>query len=230
MAKDKRIMIVGLGRFGTAMVDDLWEAGIDVVVIDTDEATIDRIKDRSAAAFVGDATDPEVLRGVGAHEMDIVVVSFGRFFEATVLCVSSLKELGVPHIVARAETPRQAQIIRTVGATRVVQLEHDMGKRIAADLVAPVTQELIEFAQHFRVIPWSARGPLVGKTLGEAKLRQQYEIHVLGYRSVGEETPEGENPALHIPGPHYRIEEGDTLLLVGEEDSVNRFVGEVGEE
>lgn len=230
MARDKRIMIVGLGRFGIAMVDDLWEAGIDVVVLDTDEQAIDRIKDRSAAAFVGDATDPEVLQGVGAHEMDTVVVSFGRFFEATVLCVSALKELEVRHIVARAETPRQAHIIRTVGATRVVQLEHDMGKRLAHDLVAPVTQELIEFAEHYRVIPWSARGPLVGKTLGEAKLRQQYEIHVLGYRSHGEETPAGEKPRLNIPGPHYKIEEGDTLLLVGEEDSVTRFVAEVGED
>ncbi|MFW5924869.1 MAG: potassium channel family protein [Myxococcota bacterium] len=226
---DKRIMIIGLGRFGTAIAEDLWQAGSDVVVLDKDEDAVERIKDRTSAAFVGDATEHDVLEGVRVRDMDAVVLSFGRYFEANVLCVASLAELGVAHIVARAETPRQAHILQTVGATRVVQVEHDMGRRLANELTTPVTEELLELAQNYRVIPWSARGPLVDKTLYEARLRQDYEIYVLGYRRHGEQTPEGRKPRLHIPEPDYRIQEGDTLLIVGDEDNVNRFVAEVGE-
>ncbi|MFW6050401.1 MAG: potassium channel family protein [Myxococcota bacterium] len=229
MAKDKRIMVIGLGRFGTAIVEDLWEAGVDVVVVDSDEDTVERMKDKAGAAFVGDATEPDVLEGVGAADMSTVVLSFGRYFEASVLCVTSLHDLGVPYIVARAETERQARILKTVGAHRVVEIERDMGRRLANDLIAPVTQELLEFAQHYRVIPWSARGPLVGKALQDARLRQDYQIHVLGYRRWNERTPEGRKPRIHIPGPHYEIREGDTLLIAGDEENVNRFVEELGE-
>jgi trk system potassium uptake protein TrkA len=211
-------------------VEDVWEAGLDVVVLDRDERVIDRIKDRSSAAFVGDATDPEVLTGVGLSELDTAVVSFGQYFEASVLCVASLSQIGVRHIIARAETPRQESVLKAVGAHRVLQLEEDMGRRFAYELIAPVTEELVDFADRYRVLPWSARGPLVGKTLGEARLRQDYEIHVLGYRRHDERTPHGQKARLHIPAGNYRIQAGDTLLIVGDDEKVNAFVDEIGQE
>lgn len=229
MAKQKSILVIGLGRFGASIVEDLWEAGVEVLVLDQNADAIDAVKDRSSAAFVGDATDMEVLKGIGPQDMDAVVVSFGRFFEASVLCVAGLKQLDVSYIVARAETPRQSSILKTVGATRVIQLEADMGKRFANELITPVTQELLDFAEHYRVLPWAASGALVGQTLGEARLRERYEINVIGYRRRHEPVAEGQRPRLHIPKPDYRIEDGDTLLIVGEEDQVNRFVEEVGE-
>lgn len=229
MTKTKRVLIIGLGRFGAALIQELWEAGLEVLVLDCDADAIERSKDRTSAAFVGDATDPDVLSGIGVGELDSVVVSFGRYFEVSVLCVSSLAQLGVPHIIARAETLRQGSILKTVGATRVIQLESDMGKRFAKELIAPVTEELLEVAEHYHVLPWQASGPLVGSTLGEARLRQRFDINVIGYRRRGEREPSGERPRIHIPTGDYRIQEGDSLLIVGEENSVNRFVDEVGE-
>lgn len=224
----RRILVVGLGRFGTSIVEALWEAGAHVTALDVNEETVEHVKAHTGSAYVGDGTEDDVLEGIGAAEVDSAIVTFGEQFEASVLCVAALRKLGVEHVVARATTARKAEILKSVGATRVVELELDMGHRLANELVTPVTDELIEFAAGYRVVPWSAQGPLVGKTLRDAQLREDYEINVIGYRRRSDRLSPGAKPRLRVPGPDYVVREGDTLMLVGEEDAVNRFVEEVG--
>ncbi len=228
--KRRKFLIIGLGRFGSSLVEALWDARAEVVAIDMDERAVDSVKDRTSAAFVGDASDPAVLTNIGAEDLDAAIVTFGEDFEGTVLCVASLAKLGVGYVVARAGTRRQAEILKTVGAQRLIELESDMGHRMAHELLTPVSADLVEFAQGYRVVPWRASGPLVGKTLAQTNLRQEYEINVLGYRPSHTRSAQGIKPRLRLPGGDYVIGQGDTLMLVGEEENVNRFVEEVGGE
>lgn len=219
--KQKKVLVIGLGRFGDSLVETLWQARAEVIAVDSDPEQVERAKDRTSAAFQGDATDPRVLSAIGAEHVDTAVVTFGEDFEASVLCVVTLRKMGVNDIIARAASMRQTEVLRMVGATRVVQLEHEMGHRVAADLVTPVAADLIDFAHGVRVVPWIASGRMVGKTLAEAELRRQWEIHVLGVRPKG---AAGEK--LEMPGPDYRIAAGDTLLIAGDEAAISRFVRE----
>jgi trk system potassium uptake protein TrkA len=225
--KPKSVLVIGLGRFGTAIVETLWKSRAEVIAVDNTPEAVDAVKDITSAAFVGDATVPKVLEGIGARDVDTAVVTFGENFEPSVLCVASLKGLNVREIVARAATDRQADILRAVGATRVIQIEKDMGHRVGADLTTPLAQDLLELASHYRVVPWDAHGPLVGQTLAGARIRQRYRINVLGVRVAGSGVP-GQQPRLEAPTPDYVIRDGDTLLLVGDGEDVSRFVAEVG--
>lgn len=224
MAK-RRVLIIGLGAFGSAIVETLWNSGdSEVVAIDSNEDAVDRVKARTAGAYVGDGSDPRVLIDVGAAEADIAVVSFGEDFEASVLCVASLKKLGVAEVVARAATERQAEVLRAVGATRVLELEREMGARIATELFSVCSSELLDFAHGYRVVPWVAQGRMVGKTLAEAAFRQRYDVTVLGI-GQGRELKGGTHSIVPVT-PDYRITAGDTLMLVGEEKAMARFLGE----
>jgi len=225
--KPKSILVIGLGRFGTSIVETLWRSRVEVIAVDDDAAAVDAVKDKTSAAFVGDATVPKVLEGVGAQQVDAAVVTFGEHFEPSVLCVASLVRLGVREVIARAATERQADILRAVGATRVIQIEAEMGHRVATDLTTPLAQDLLEVASNYRVVPWDAHGPLIGQTLAGAQIRQRFRINVLGVRRAGSRVP-GEKPRLEAPAPDYLIRDGDTLLLVGDGEDVSRFVSEVG--
>jgi trk system potassium uptake protein TrkA len=217
----KRVLVVGLGRFGTALVETLWRGRAEVVAVDPRPEAVENVKDRTSHAYIGDGTSVKVLEGVGAQEMDAAVVTFGMSFESMVLCVASLKRMEVPYILARAETPRQAEILRTVGATRVMQIEAEMGQRLGRDLLTPVAAELLDLVDDYRVVAWVARGELVGRTLANSELRQRYELTVLGCRRA---SADGETRArLVVPTPDYVIREGDTLLLVGEDQRVADF-------
>ncbi|MBI2394774.1 MAG: TrkA family potassium uptake protein [Deltaproteobacteria bacterium] len=131
----RRVLVIGIGSFGSALVEALHRQGAEVIVIDESAAAIESVKDLCAHAVVADGTDPRVLAAVEATSCDSVVVSFGEDFEASVLAVASLKKLGVREVAARATNQRQSDVLLAIGATRVIQLEIEGGRRLAEELV-----------------------------------------------------------------------------------------------
>ena len=222
----RKVLVIGVGQFGAALVDTLWRGRAEVVVVDASAEAVEAVKERTSHAFVGDGTDPKVLEGLSS-DVDVAVVTFGMSFESAVLAVATLRRLGVPYIVARAETARHAEILETIGAHRVVQLEVEMGGRIARDLLSPVESDLLAFADEYRIVPWVAHGPLVGKSLSDVHLRKRWGLTVLGYRR-GDGTGGGRAP-LVVATPEYVITAGDTLLIVGERREVNAFLAAEGQ-
>lgn len=218
----KKVLVVGLGRFGSALAEELWDTNCELLLVDKDPEAIDAHKSHASAAFVADASEPGVLENIGARDVDVAVITSGEDFEASVLCVSQLSQLGVKNIFARAANERQAHVLLAVGATRAVQVENEMGRRLAVQVLNPVASHLIDFATHFRVVPWLPRPPYVGQTLAAAQLRR-HEITVLGYLKSEPGKSPG-RPRMQLPGPDYVIKDGETLLLVSEQDALERFL------
>lgn len=223
MTSPKKILIVGLGRFGNAVVETLWNSGADVTVVDREAQLVEGIKGHTHAAFVADGTELQVLASIGAGGMDAAVVTFGEAFESAVLAVSALKSLGVAEIVARAASPRRADVLRAVGATRVIEVEREMGERVAHEMTTPSARDLVDLASQYRVVPWPAAGSVVGRTLKDSGLRPRYGINVIGVRPAGSKTAK----RFNFPAPDYVIQAGDICLLVAEDSDMQRFVNSV---
>jgi trk system potassium uptake protein TrkA len=228
--KKKKVLVICLNEFGAAVVSALWDGGVETVAVDADADAVEAAKDRCDAAFVGDATDFEVLKGL-AGDVDTAVVAFGEEFEASVLVVAQLKKLGVKEIVARATTPTRADVLRAVGATRIVQLEREMAVHIAADIATPVSAEVLDLAGDQRVQPWPAGRDLVGKSVDVEGLRKRFSVVVIGWHRPAaggpEEKPAGKTGAMGTIEPigaGYVVREGDVLMLVGETAAILRFV------
>lgn len=131
-----RYLIVGLGRFGGALVDTLVKERAEVVAVDEDMAAVAALKDRVSYAVQLDATDPDALRSIDGDTCGVAIVTIGEDFEASVLTVAALKEVGVERIIARARGARHARILVAAGATEVVELEAEMGRRLGRQLVS----------------------------------------------------------------------------------------------
>ena len=220
MKRPKKVLVIGVGRFGGALIDELWETGCDMIVVDRNPEAIDAVKSKTSAAFVADATEPAVLENIGVRDVDVAVVTAGEAFEGVVLCVSQLAELGVKVIYARAANDRQAKVLTRVGATRAIQVENEMGRRLAVQVLNPVAGHLLDFATHFRVVPWNATPAYVGKGLADANFRR-FELNLIGW--FGSDSSK---PKLNFPSPDYRIQAGHTLLMVGEEEAIERFLAQ----
>jgi len=134
MEMARRLLVVGLGRFGSALAESAQSEGIEVIGVDSRMASIDLVKDRIAHAVCLDATDYEALRGIDAQTCDIAVVAMGESFESSVLSVHALRELGIREIHARAHDARQAKILRAIGATQVFEIETDFGRKLGHTL------------------------------------------------------------------------------------------------
>jgi trk system potassium uptake protein TrkA len=136
MSNSQRYLIIGLGRFGAALAESLSEQGAEVIAVDNRMQEVEAIKRKVAFALELDATDPLALQSVEPQRCTQVIVAIGENFEATVLTMAALREIGVQNIIARARTAREARILQAVGATEIIELETEMGRMFGRKLAA----------------------------------------------------------------------------------------------
>ena len=215
----KPFLVIGMGRFGTAVAQELTELGQEVLVIDENEEDVQRVAEDVTQAMQGDAQDEAVLRAVGVRNFDCCVVAVGTDMEASILITVMLKELGAKYIVAKARSAVHAKVLERVGADRVVLPESEMGRKLAQRLAHTNVVDFIGVSDEYSILEVHTPKSWVGKSLVQLAVRQKYKVNVLAVRH-------GENGALDAsPKPNMAIEPNDLLLIMGE----NKFVDKVVE-
>lgn len=131
----QRVVVIGLGKLGLAIARTLTEQRVDVVGIDRSMALVQEASNDVSACVQADSTDLEALDASGVRGASCAMVAIGEDFEASVLSTAVLRELGIPKVVVRANNEREARILRLVGATDIVYVEQEMGKRLAHSLI-----------------------------------------------------------------------------------------------
>lgn len=130
----RRFLVIGLGRFGSAVATGLAGAGCEVVAVDRLMEYVEPVKDRVAYAIQLDATDSTALRSIDARSCEAAVIAMGGDFEASVMSVLALKDAGVLRVIARARDARQARVLRAAGATEVIEVESEVGRELSKRL------------------------------------------------------------------------------------------------
>jgi trk system potassium uptake protein TrkA len=224
----KQFAVIGLGRFGRRVALTLSEKGGQVLVVDEDIRKVEEIKDLVAQAVCLDSTDEDAMRAAGLEDVDAAIVGAGGNLEHSILTTAILKKLGVPHIVARASSDLHAQILERVGATRIINVEEQMGEQVARGIIAPAIQEQFALATGHSLAEVVPRAELIGQTIAKINFRQTYGVNVIAIQKrIPEVTPAGANSFRveinDLPKPTDVIEEDDVLVVVGSDESIERL-------
>ncbi|MDQ3398562.1 MAG: TrkA family potassium uptake protein [Deinococcota bacterium] len=212
--KIRQFLIIGAGRFGSAVATSLYDLGHEVVVADRDELAIDVIMDRVTHAVVLDATDEEALAQLGLNTFDEVIVAIGTNLEASILTIVAAKSRGAAHVISKATTETTARVMLKVGADEVVRPEHDMGVRLAKNLATPSIVDAFNLGDHYEVIEFRARDKLCGR-LQDLKLSNRFGVQVIAVSRQGK---------LEVsPSADYVIKPGDNVVLIGEVKDVRKL-------
>jgi len=208
------VLVVGLGRFGSALAQTLVDLGHQVLGVDSDPDNVQQNADILTHVVEADATDEEVMRQLGAGEFGRAVVGIGTDLEASILTTSVLSGLEVPDIWAKAVTVPHGRILERVGAHHVVFPEHDMGRRVA-HLVTGRMIEFVQLDEGFALVELKPPKQIVGRSLADAQVRSRHGVTVVCIKPEGGSftyaTPET------VPGPD------DILVVAGETDKAEGF-------
>jgi trk system potassium uptake protein TrkA len=206
----KQIFIVGLGRLGMTIATALSDMGYDILAIDNDEKTIQEASVFLNHAVKADATSETVLRDLGAGNFDLAIVTTGSDVEASVLATILLKKLGVPRVIARANSDLHGTILDKIGADKVVYPEKEMGFRIAREIEMEGISDYIALDEKYGVTKIIAPSGFAGEKLGEIGFGPggRNGLTVLLIRR-GEEV-------IVSPGADTMIKEGDALIVTGD--------------
>jgi trk system potassium uptake protein len=214
VARDDAILVIGLGRFGSAVAQTLVEGGNEVLAIDRDRQLVQEWAGRLTHVVEADATNEAAMRQLGADQFARAVVGIGTAVEASILTTTLLADLGVERIWAKAITDAHGKILLRVGAHEVVYPEREMGERLA-HVVSTGMIDFMEFEDGWSLVETRAPAELVGRSLGEAKLRNKYGITVVGVKRRGEEFTYATTDTV--------IRDGDLLIVAGKTKQTEDF-------
>lgn len=211
----KSFLVIGLGRFGSALAFNLSAQGNEVLGIDTRQERVQACADFITQAVVGDARDPEVLKALGAKNFDCAVVAFSNNVGDSALITLNLKELGLEHVVSKASSEVHRKVLEKIGADQVVFPEQEMALRLAQRLDNGDILNYIELSNEYsmmeRVMPvgWS------GSTLAQLNIRAKYHLSIIAVRR-------GMDMVIS-PGGDFALQAQDCLVVLGRNSDIQRM-------
>lgn len=210
----KSYIVIGLGRFGTEVAIRLCQLGCEVLAVDRENDPVQQISSEVTHAVVADARDVNVLKALGAAEFDCGIVAIGGNLAESVLTTMSLKELGVPTLVCKAHDDVHAQVLKKLGADRVVIPEKENAQRLAKSLSSENVLDYIELSDDYGIIDVPAPQSWVGQSLRDLNVRAKLGVNILAVKREGK---------INVsPSADFAIEEGDILVILGDNQALRR--------
>lgn len=203
----QQVLVVGLGRFGSAVARELHALGHEVMAVDASEATVNDIAPEVTHAVQLDASDEAALRAAGAADFGTAVVAMSSAVEASIFATMALKRLGVQTVIAKASGALHGAILERIGADRVVYPEREAGIDVAHTFRIPHVLDYIDVAPRFGIAKITVPDSYVGKTLRELDLTARYKVTPICLRRGDQVTVN--------PHREERLQDGDELVLVG---------------
>lgn len=208
------VVVIGLGRFGSALALELMRGGTEVLGIDGDEEIVQAHNSLLTHVVRADSTKEATLRELSVPDFTSVVVAIGGDIQANILTSSLLLKLGIGNIWAKAVSDPHGEILTQLGVHHVIYPEKDMGKRVA-HLVRGAMQDYIDIGENFVLVKTSPPALLIGVPLGEAKVRAKHGVTVTAFHRAG-------------VGWSYTtldtvILDGDVILIAGQSERVEAF-------
>ena len=166
-------------------------------------------------AVRADVCDSEMIETLGISNFDGAIVAIGENLEASVMITILVKELGIPFVLAKAQTDIHAKVLKKVGADTVVFPEKETGIRIAHNLMMGNLFNAIELSSTTSMMEIDVPESWDGQSITELNLRAKYKVNVIGIKHKSE---------LNInPDPEEQLSKDDILIVIGKNDTLNKL-------
>ncbi|MBP3568711.1 MAG: TrkA family potassium uptake protein [Lachnospiraceae bacterium] len=215
--KRKEFVVFGMGKFGISVAKALADNGCQVMAVDSEQSKVEEIAEDVTYAVCTDVTDAEAIHSLGIRNFDGAIVAIGENLEASVLVTIIAKEMGIPYVLAKAQSELQAKVLKKVGADKIIFPEKETGIRIANNLVSGNFFDAIELSTKYSMLDLDVPEEWVGKSLRELNLRATKKINIIGIKC---------NDEFEItPDPDAPLQADDVLVVIGKNQTLSKLTG-----
>lgn len=209
---EKQFAVIGLGRFGLAVCQELTDSGAQVLAIDVNEERVKLAASFVSQALVANCTHEETMAELKLNDYDMVMVAIGADMNSSILATLIAKEAGVKSVWVKANDKFQARVLQKIGADHIIMPERDMGIRVARKMLDKRVLEFHPLGSGLAMTEFVVGSRLMGKTLGELALCKVPGVQVLGFKRGPE--------LVKAPELDVELEIGDMIILVGPQDAL----------
>ena len=207
--------IVGLGRFGQALAEDLAASGAELIVLERDEEKVREMRELTDNAYVVKSLDKKPLQETGIQNCDVAVVCISEQMDTSILTTLNLVSLGIPRVIAKATSAEHGVILEKLGA-EVIYPERDMAVRLATRLESSRELDMVQLSERVNISSMRVPEQLVGKTVAATGLRSKFGLNIIAI--------ENRSTVLDTIRPDYMFQTDDVLFLAGSREGLLKMI------
>ena len=208
----KSVAVLGLGKYGRSLADNLYKMGADTLVADIKPELVREYSDKATTAIVADLRNENELTEMGIKNMDVVVVCIGSSLEPSIMSVNVAKDQGVPLVMAKASTERMGNLLLRSGADKIIYPEDEMGIRTARKIISPSFLDYFDLDENLCIIELKISEKWIGRSLKELDFRRKYHANVVSFKEHGS--------SWSFIDPDKALSKGSSLLIMIEKKNL----------
>lgn len=223
-----KYIIIGLGNYGSVLAEEFSALGHEVIGADVDANRVDNLKDKIAAAFTMDATDPQALSVLPLNKVNVVIVAIGENFGASIRVVALLKQNKVKHIYARAIDNVHRSILEAFCLDRILTPEEDAAKGVVRLMEFGSDVETFRVDNEHCIIKFTVPSKLIGYAANELKLYDEFQLKLIALKR-GQHLQNSldldymEYNVTNLLPEDIQIQQNDQLVCYGKYRDFQRF-------
>ena len=221
-----KIIIVGCGKVGRTLVEQLSKEGHDITIVDQDSSMIQQMTNLyDVMGIEGNGASYSVQKDAGVENADLIIAVTDSD-ELNLLCCTIANKVGKCAAIARVRTPdysREVGYIRDkLGLAMIINPELEAAQEMAQILSLPTTLEVNSFAH--------GQAKLVKFQITEGNCLDGTTVADIGKKTtssglVGAVERDGE---VYIPSGDFRLQAGDIISVVSGKRKVREFLKQIG--
>ncbi len=221
-----KIIIVGCGKVGANLVDQLSKEGHDITVIDKKVEKIQDITNTyDVMGLVGNGASYSTQMEAGIEETDLIIAVTDSD-ELNLLCCTVAKRVGKCAAIARVRTPDYSEetgyLREQLGLALIINPELEAAREVARILYLPTALEVNSFAH--------GQAELVKFKVPEGNLLNGLSLAYLGKNITNDILicAVERNGEVYMPNGDFVLQSGDVVSFVSERHIARDFLKQIG--
>jgi len=216
-------IVCGYGRIGRVLTGNLRENPIDLVVVEQNSDLVPVLEEDGMLYVQGNATEESALLEAGIKEAKGLVAALATDADNVFLTLTARQLNPDLYIMARVSQESAKSKLWAAGADKV-ESPYDIGATsMAMRVLRPNVTNFLDLvlarkhkAIQMEEIPIVAGSEICDKSLMDSQIRQHFNVIIIAIRKP-------DDTMIFNPSPEEVIRASDTIIVVGEDNSLSRF-------
>jgi len=213
------ICVIGAGRFGKAVVEELVSLKKYVLAIDNNEENLMALSKIANQVVVIDAGNIDSLKAIGVQSFDTVIVGISN----NINIIATLLELGVKNIIAKASDVRHERVLKQIGVAMIVKPDVEAGIRTALIATNPQfiksTEKMDEIGDGYATLTTALKNKYyTNKSLIKLKLFNRLGINLISIKRKSK---------VFLPSGISKLQLNDLITMIGKVENLSKALFEL---
>ena len=212
--KKGTIGIVGLGKFGMQLAEELVESGRKIVCIDKDEKKVKKALELTDYAYVSEDLSKETFEETGFKQCETIVICIGEHLDTAILATLNALSLGVKKVIAMSVTDETGQVLEKLGA-EVIYPYKDSADHLAKKISNHNILDFISLKGEVEIAEINVPKSFIGKSIIESNISQNFGVNIIAIEN-------GDQINTRVD-PKYVFQDDDAVVVIGDTKSLRKF-------